>query len=76
MIHGHICYSPRARGTVRAIDEQLRVNGLLQRYTMDDGLPPHEGTFLLCGFWHVQVLAQRGDYEAARRIRVPALALE
>ena len=44
----------RVRGTVRAIEQRLLVDGLVMRYdtgTSVDGLPPGEGAFLACSFW-------------------------
>ncbi len=76
---------PRIIGTVAAIEADLTVDGLVQRYLTDpetdpetdpdpetdidggsapattgDGLPPGEGTFLLCSFWLVDNLALQG----------------
>ena len=45
---------PRVRGTVKAIEDDLLDDGLVLRYRTHetlDGLPPGEGTFLLCSFW-------------------------
>ncbi|MFC4175454.1 glycoside hydrolase family 15 protein [Microvirga sp. GCM10011540] len=54
--------------TVDTVIEQLARGPLVYRYLNDDGLPGHEGTFLLCAFWLVDALAwlDRGE-EAARR---------
>jgi GH15 family glucan-1,4-alpha-glucosidase len=53
---------PRVLGTIAAIEEDLLVDGLLQRYrTLEavessvDGLPPGEGAFLACSFLLVEV---------------------
>ena len=35
------------------------------RVTSDDGLPPGEGAFGICGFWAVEALALSGELEAA-----------
>jgi GH15 family glucan-1,4-alpha-glucosidase len=51
--------SPRVRGTVDAIAQQLGAGGpLIYRYPPgQDGLPGVEGAFLPCSFWLVQALA-------------------
>jgi GH15 family glucan-1,4-alpha-glucosidase len=59
---------PRIVATVEAIQAQLTVDGLVQRYhTHDhaDGLPPGEGTFLACSFWLVEALVMIGRTEQA-----------
>jgi GH15 family glucan-1,4-alpha-glucosidase len=69
---------PRMAGTVALIRKQLAWNGLIARYptTPDvDGLPPGEGTFLLCTFWLADVLALQGNYEEAEAIFEQLLAL-
>lgn len=47
---------PRVAATVEAVQQELGRNGLLQRYTADDGLTGSEGAFLLCSFWLVHCL--------------------
>jgi GH15 family glucan-1,4-alpha-glucosidase len=46
---------PRVKGTVRAAERELLVDGFVKRYTQPtvdtDGLPPGEGAFYACGFW-------------------------
>ena len=46
---------PRVKGTVRAVERELLVDGFVKRYTQPsldtDGLPPGEGAFYACGFW-------------------------
>ncbi|MGH2748536.1 MAG: glycoside hydrolase family 15 protein, partial [Actinomycetota bacterium] len=42
---------PRMRETIEAIERELVVDGFVQRYTADDGLPPGEGAFLMCTLW-------------------------
>jgi len=61
---------PRVKGTVEAIERELLVDGLVQRYSTEsgvDGLPPGEGTFLPCSFWladNLALLGRRKDAEA------------
>jgi GH15 family glucan-1,4-alpha-glucosidase len=62
------CSDPRVQGTIDRTLEQLTKNDMVYRYLMDDGLPGHEGTFGLCTFWMVQVLALSGRLAEARRI--------
>jgi GH15 family glucan-1,4-alpha-glucosidase len=60
---------PHMVATAAAICERLGAgNGLLYRYLPDkspDGLPGHEGAFLLCSFWLVDNLAQQGQLDEA-----------
>jgi len=60
---------PRMMATTTAIAERLGAgNGLLYRYLPDespDGLPGHEGAFLLCSFWLVDNFAKQGRLEEA-----------
>jgi GH15 family glucan-1,4-alpha-glucosidase len=59
----------RVRGTIAAIERELVVGGLVQRYdttATDDGLPPGEGAFLPCSFWLADNLALLGRTEEAR----------
>ena len=41
------------------------MDSLLFRYREDDGLPPGEGAFGICGFWEVECRALQGDEAAA-----------
>ncbi|WP_188186907.1 glycoside hydrolase family 15 protein [Nonomuraea sp. SYSU D8015] len=60
---------PRMIATTRAVSEHLGAgHGLLYRYLPEhspDGLPGHEGAFLLCSFWLVDNLAAQGRLDAA-----------
>ncbi len=60
---------PRMVATSRAIEERLSAGkGLLYRYLPEespDGLPGHEGAFLLCSFWLVDNMARQGRLEEA-----------
>ena len=69
---------PRVRGTVEAIERDLVVDGLVQRYstaTGVDALPPGEGAFLPCSFWLADSLCllDRRDEAAAMFERLLAL---
>jgi GH15 family glucan-1,4-alpha-glucosidase len=59
----------RFLGTVAAIEKRLLKNGLLCRYDTEhgvDGMPPGEGTFLVCSFWLADVYVLIGRHEDAR----------
>jgi GH15 family glucan-1,4-alpha-glucosidase len=60
---------PRMVATTEAVRRRLGAgDGLLYRYLPDespDGLPGHEGAFLLCSFWLVDNLAAQGRLEEA-----------
>jgi GH15 family glucan-1,4-alpha-glucosidase len=62
--------SPRIRGTIAAIRDELGAGGpLLYRYPPGrDGLLGIEGAFLPCSFWLVQALARTGQNEAASHL--------
>jgi GH15 family glucan-1,4-alpha-glucosidase len=61
---------PRVRGTIRAIEERLLINGeFVLRYETEhaaDGLPPGEGAFLACSFWLVDNYILQGRHTEAR----------
>ncbi|HUF83434.1 MAG TPA: glycoside hydrolase family 15 protein [Acidimicrobiia bacterium] len=60
---------PRMVATVDAVADRLSPgDGLLYRYLpgeSPDGLPGHEGAFLLCSFWLVDNLASQGRVDEA-----------
>jgi GH15 family glucan-1,4-alpha-glucosidase len=54
---------PRITGTVAAIERRLVRDGFVYRYSHEtdvDGLPPGEGTFILCSWWLADVYALQG----------------
>jgi GH15 family glucan-1,4-alpha-glucosidase len=63
---------PRVRGTLRAIEDRLLIDGeFVLRYEPDnpaDGLPAGEGAFLACSFWLVDNYILQGRYAEARRL--------
>ncbi|TDD55228.1 glycoside hydrolase family 15 protein [Saccharopolyspora elongata] len=71
----------RMLGTVSAVERDLCENGLVRRYSMDDGsrlidgLPPGEGAFLACTFWLADNYVLRGDSTHGRRLFDDVLAL-
>ena len=57
----------RVRGTIAAVRRVLETDeGFVRRYDGEDGLPGDEGTFTLCSFWLVDVLALSGQIAEAR----------
>jgi GH15 family glucan-1,4-alpha-glucosidase len=62
----------RMRSTVKQIRRHLMRDGLVYRYPVQDG-QGHEGTFMLCTFWLVDVLTRQGQVEEAREIFEGAL---
>ena len=68
----------RIRGTVRAIESRLLVDGFVYRYDSaltDDGLPPGEGAFLACTFWLADNYLLQGRHADARRVFAQLLAV-
>ncbi|MDP8947586.1 MAG: glycoside hydrolase family 15 protein [Actinomycetota bacterium] len=63
---------PKMIATAEAVAERLGAgDGLLYRYLPEespDGLPGHEGAFLLCSFWLVDNLAKQGRLEEATEL--------
>ena len=62
---------PRVLGTVEAIQRELTVDGLVQRYLMHeglDGLPPGEGVFLACSFWLADNFCLQGRRREAHEL--------
>jgi GH15 family glucan-1,4-alpha-glucosidase len=61
---------PRVRGTIRAIEERLLIDGeFVLRYETEDaadGLPAGEGAFLACSFWLVDNYILQGRHAEAR----------
>jgi GH15 family glucan-1,4-alpha-glucosidase len=55
--------------TMDAVQEELGAgDGLLYRYTRDDGLPGKEGAFLCCSFWLAECLARTDRLSEARSV--------
>ncbi|MEY6432197.1 glycoside hydrolase family 15 protein [Thioalkalicoccus limnaeus] len=63
---------PKMVATTQAVTRRLGAgNGLLYRYLPDespDGLPGHEGAFLLCSFWLADNLLGQGRLDAAMEL--------
>jgi GH15 family glucan-1,4-alpha-glucosidase len=63
----------RVAGTISAIEQELTVDGFVERYptrtgTSVDGLPGREGAFLLCTFWLADAMALTGRTGDATRL--------
>jgi GH15 family glucan-1,4-alpha-glucosidase len=61
----------RVRGTVRAIERELAVDGFIARYSPRrdvDGLVGGEGAFLPCSFWLADNYVLQGRQEEAREL--------
>ncbi len=56
---------PRIRATVDAIEHGITKNGLVYRYSGEDGLSGHEGAFVICTFWLIDNLALLGETDRA-----------
>ncbi len=69
---------PRIIGTVDAIAAGLTHDGFVLRYNSeksDDGLPPGEGSFLICSFWLVDNYCLLGRWDEARALFEKLIAL-
>ena len=61
--------APRMRATTSTICQRLLKNNLLYRYRgVTDGLQGGEGSFGICSFWLVEVLAKAGQLEKAKKL--------
>jgi GH15 family glucan-1,4-alpha-glucosidase len=59
----------RVRGTLRAVQRELSLDGLVRRYDTDDtvdGVRGDEGAFLACSFWLADALVLDGQVDAGR----------
>jgi GH15 family glucan-1,4-alpha-glucosidase len=70
----------RVRGTLAAVEQELLVDGYVQRYTQTpqntaDGLPPGEGAFLACTFWLADNYSLMGRHDEAIAVFERLLAL-
>ncbi len=69
---------PRMQGTMRHIEDQLGVDGLLYRYPPGpryDGVRSDEGLFVICSFWRAECLARQGRIAEARSLFERLLSL-
>jgi GH15 family glucan-1,4-alpha-glucosidase len=69
---------PRMQATLAMIERDLVHDGFVSRYRTErshDGLPPGEGTFLMCSFWLVDNLVLAGRRAEATALFERLLAL-
>lgn len=62
---------PRVVGTVRAVEEDLLVDGFVRRYRTEtgvDGVAGQENAFLACSFWLAEAWARGGRTAEARAL--------
>jgi GH15 family glucan-1,4-alpha-glucosidase len=65
----------RVRGTVSAIERELRRGPFVYRYRGEDGVSGEEGAFLTCSFWLVDTFARQGRLDEARALMDELVAL-
>ncbi|GHG70906.1 glycoside hydrolase family 15 protein [Streptomyces griseocarneus] len=74
---------PRVVGTIDAVRRELKRDGFIRRYSLDesphdtsvDGLPGGEGAFLACSFWLADALCMTGREKEAREVFERLLAV-
>jgi GH15 family glucan-1,4-alpha-glucosidase len=69
---------PRVAGTIRAIENDLKIDGFVRRYRTResvDGLPEGEGAFLACTFWLADAYVLQGRRDEAESLFEGLLAL-
>ncbi|MFL5525480.1 MAG: glycoside hydrolase family 15 protein [Gemmatimonadaceae bacterium] len=65
---------PRFRGTVAAIEKELRRGDFIFRYSEQDDFGTPENAFLVCTFWYINALAAIGRRDEARALFENVLA--
>ncbi len=61
-------HDPRFVSTVRAYEQRLAANGLMQRYIHDDDFGATTSAFTICSFWWAEALAMIGRLDDAVRL--------
>ncbi|MCB1990168.1 MAG: glycoside hydrolase family 15 protein, partial [Geminicoccaceae bacterium] len=59
---------PRFAGTVKAVEERLKVGPYVYRYRSQDDFGEPENAFLICSFWYVDALIALGRRDEARAL--------
>jgi GH15 family glucan-1,4-alpha-glucosidase len=67
--------SARSRGTIAAVERELRAGPYVHRYRGADGVDGDEGAFLTCSFWLVDALARSGRVDDAQALMGELVAL-
>jgi GH15 family glucan-1,4-alpha-glucosidase len=65
----------RIRGTIDAVERELREGPYVYRYRGTDGLKGEEGAFLTCSFWLVDAYARAGRLDDAHALMEELLGL-
>ena len=65
----------RIRGTIDAVERELREGPYVYRYRGGDGLDGEEGAFLTCSFWLVDAYARAGRLDDAHALMEDLLGL-
>jgi GH15 family glucan-1,4-alpha-glucosidase len=67
--------SERIRGTIAAVERELREGPYVYRYRGTDGLEGEEGAFLTCSFWLADAYARAGRLDDAHALMEELLGL-
>lgn len=68
-LSGLLCADdPRYLGTIDYVCRHLLDGPVVYRYRYDDGLPGHEGGFLICTSWLIEAMVQVGRIDKARAL--------
>ncbi|MEX0893195.1 MAG: glycoside hydrolase family 15 protein, partial [Gemmatimonadota bacterium] len=59
---------PRVKATIQATLRELTRDGMLYRYTNDDGIEGGEGVFAICTFWLADALILSGAVDDGERV--------
>jgi GH15 family glucan-1,4-alpha-glucosidase len=71
----HDPHAERIRGTIDAVERELREGPYVYRYRGEDGVPGDEGAFLTCSFWLVDAFARSGRLRDANALMEELLGL-
>ena len=60
--------NPKYVSTVKAIEKELLIDGLMYRYKNEDDFGLPSSSFTVCTFWLINSLNKIGEYEKARKM--------